>query len=279
MHDLAGRTAVITGGASGIGLGIAHALGRTGMRLVVADVEVSALERATRDLSARGAQVLPVVTDVADRDAVHALADAAATHYGAVDVLCSNAGVGTFPPVADATGADWDWLLSVNLGGMVNCLLAFLPPMRDRGEGHVVLTASIAGLAPLNMTLYSTTKYAIVGMGESLAQESDAYGYGVGVSILCPGGVATNFSTSARNRPGGGRAASYGTSTGSRSGSARVAGPYEPADPDAVGDDVRRAIERGDLYVLPHPHLAPVVAERAARLAGAFDAARREREI
>ena len=138
---------------------------------------------------------------------------------GRVDVLCSNAGVGVFPAIAEATASDWDWVMSVNLGGMINCLLAFLPRMAEQeGDKHIVLTASIAGLAPFSMTIYSTTKYAIVGMGESLAQESEANGYGIGVSILCPGGVDTNFGTSDRNRPDGltgAQVSPIGTSRGS----------------------------------------------------------------
>ena len=163
--------------------------------------------------------MLAVPANVADRDAVAALADAAFGEMGRVDVLCSNAGVGVFPAIAEATASDWDWVLSVNLGGMVNCLLAFLPRMAAQdGEKHIVLTASIAGLASFGMTIYSTTKYAIVGMGESLAQESEANGYGIGVSILCPGGVDTKFGTSDRNRPdgqAGGQVSPIGTSRGS----------------------------------------------------------------
>jgi len=140
------------------------------MHLVLADIEKEPLERVAAELATHRVRVLPVRTDVTDRDAVFALADTAYREMGTVDVLCSNAGVGSFPPIAYATGADWDWVLSVNIGGMVNCLLAFLPRMKDPdADAHVVLTASIAGLAPMNMTIYSTTKYAIVATPASTA--------------------------------------------------------------------------------------------------------------
>jgi len=260
---------VITGAASGIGLGIAHALGEVGMDLVLADIEDGPLATAVDAMGTYGTRALGVPTDVTDRAAVAALADAAYAATGRVDVLCSNAGVGAFPPIADATGTDWDWVLAVNVGGAVNCLLAFLPRMKEQaGEKHVVLTASIAGLAPLNMTIYATTKYAIVGMGESLAQESETYGYGIGVSILCPGGVATNFGTSDRNRPGG--PAGHQVSPEGRRGSNpdRV---HEAMDPGDVGACVREAIVDGDLYVVPHAYTREYVDSRHARLSAAFD--------
>src|SRR5262245_15301151 len=153
MDDLRGRTAVITGAASGIGAGIASALADAGMDLVLADIEPGPLARTADELAAAGVRTIAVPTDVSDRAArvalaaVRALPDAAYATTGQVDVLCSNAGVGAFPPIADATDSDWDWVLSVNLGGMVNCLLAFLPRMKEQdGDKHIVLTASIAGL-------------------------------------------------------------------------------------------------------------------------------------
>ena len=272
MKDLRGRTAVITGAASGIGLGIAHALGDAGMDLVVSDIERDPLDDAAKELSAYGTRILAVPTNVADRAAVAALADDAYGEMGRVDVLCSNAGVGVFPPIAEATASDWDWVMSVNLGGMVNCLLAFLPRMAEQeGEQHIVLTASIAGLVPFNMTIYSTTKYAIVGMGESLAQESEANGYGIGVSILCPGGVDTKFGTSNRNRPGG-PSGQQVSPTSSRRGSDpdRVQTAMDPRD---VGICVRDAILDGDLYIVPHPYTRALVEARAERLGAAYDKA------
>ncbi|MEX1007984.1 MAG: SDR family NAD(P)-dependent oxidoreductase [Acidimicrobiia bacterium] len=274
MKELRGRTAVITGAAGGIGAGIAHALGEAGMNLVLADIEADPLVKTTAEIDAYGVRTLAVPTDVADRGAVAALADAAHREMGRVDVLCSNAGVGAFPPIAEATASDWDWVMSVNLGGMINCLLAFLPRMKDQdGEKHIVLTASIAGLAPLNMTIYSTTKYAIVGMGESLAQESHANGYGIGVSVLCPGGVLTNFGTSDRNRPD---RANTGLSAPPRSERSRGSDPdskYVPMDPRDIGVEVRHAIVEGDLYIVPHAHTRDLVDARHARIVAAYDKA------
>ena len=141
----------------------------------------------------------------------------------------------------------------------------------QEGEKHIVLTASIAGLAPFNMTIYSTTKYAIVGMGESLAQESEANGYGIGVSILCPGGVDTNFGTSNRNRPGG-PSGQQVSPIGSRRGSDPDR-QYTTMEPRDVGLRVRSAIVDGDLYIVPHPYTRALVEARAARLSAAYDKA------
>jgi NAD(P)-dependent dehydrogenase (short-subunit alcohol dehydrogenase family) len=276
MQDLRGKTAVITGAASGIGAGIAYALAEAGVDLVLADIEPAPLTTTADELATLGVRTVAVPTDVADRAAIAALADAAYREFGRVDVLCSNAGVGAFPPIADATAADWDWVLSVNLGGAVNCLLAFLPRMRDAdGEHHIVLTASIAGLTPLNMTIYATTKYAIVGMGESLAQESAAHGYGIGVSILCPGGVETNFGTSDRNRPDQKGASNAAPPQTERSRGSDPEGRYAPMDPREVGRHVRDAILHDDLYVLTHAHTRELVDARHARIAEAFDRVRR----
>ena len=268
MDDLRGRTAVITGAASGIGAGIAHALAEAGIDLVLADVEAAPLDATAAELATYGVRVVPLRTDVADREAVAALADAAYDATGRVDVLCANAGVGAFPPVVDATGDDWDWVPSVNLGGTVNCLLAFLPRMREAQSGtHIVLTASIAGLVPVNITLYSTSKYALVGLGESLAQESATHGWGIGASILCPGGVATNFGTSDRNRPGGAAARESTTASGRGSDPARTVAPM---DPRAVGRRVRQAILDDQLFVLTHPHTRALVEARHQRLLDAY---------
>jgi NAD(P)-dependent dehydrogenase (short-subunit alcohol dehydrogenase family) len=240
------------------------------MDLVISDIERDPLDAAAKELSAYGTRVLTLSTNVADRDAVAALADAAFDEMGRVDLLCSNAGVGVFPAIAEATASDWDWVMSVNLGGMINCLLAFLPRMAAQdGEKHIVLTASIAGLAPFSMTIYSTTKYAIVGMGESLAQESEANGYGIGVSILCPGGVDTNFGTSDRNRPDGLTGAQV-----SPIGTARGSDPDRQQTsmvPGDVGICVRQAIIDGDLYIVPHAYTRALVEARFARLGAAYD--------
>ena len=161
-------------------------------------------------------------------------------------------------------------MLSVNLGGTVNCLLAFLPRMRAAdGATHLVLTASIAGLVPVNMTLYSTSKYALVGLGESLAQESAANDWGIGVTILCPGGVATNFGTSARNRPGGAPGGDTATVSGRGS---DPAGRVPAMDPREVGRRVRQAVLDDQLFVLTHAHTRALVEARHQRLLDAYEA-------
>src|SRR5262249_60418730 len=232
-------------------------------------VERGGLGRAGGELGSPGPPKGRMPPAVTAGDAVSALGDAAYAELGGVEVLSSNGGVGAFPPIADATAADWDWVTSVNLGGTINCLLAFLPRMKEQaGEKHVVLTASIAGLAPLGLTIYATTKYAIVGMGESLAQESETHGYGIGVSILCPGGVDTNFGSSDRNRPDGASGAQLAPTARRGSDPDRR---YPAMDPREVGVRVRDAIVDGDLYVVTHPHTRALGEDPSARLSAAYD--------
>ena len=213
IADLDGKVAVVTGGASGIGLGIARRLAAAGAQLVIGDVEVAALHRAADDLGA-----LAVQTDVRDRSSVQALADAAVQRFGTVNVVVNNAGVGPFGRIADLTEADWRWIIDVNLWGVVHGTGVFLPILQDApGGGHFVNTASMAGLRPgPNLGAYTVTKYGVVALTETLAIELAEDESQVGVTVLLPGPVHTNIGTSTRNRPAGpgGRARRRGSADG-----------------------------------------------------------------
>lgn len=201
MEQLEGRVAVITGGASGIGLGIARAFAGAGARLALFDVEERALAEAEAELSKRGAEVIAVRADVSDAASLDAAARQVEDRFGRVHVLCNNAGVLVQGPLAESSAADWRWLVGVNLFGVANGLARFLPGMRAHGEGgHVVNTSSVAGLLALpGLGIYSATKFAVLALSETLRAELAPDG--IGVSVLCPGGVRTRIHEAGRNRP------------------------------------------------------------------------------
>jgi NAD(P)-dependent dehydrogenase (short-subunit alcohol dehydrogenase family) len=197
-----GRVAVVTGAASGIGLGLSARFAAEGMSVVMADVEAHALHDAAGQLSARGATVLPVVTDVSSAPQVQALRDEAVAAFGAVHVLCNNAGVGgPTGPLWLVPGGDWEWVLGVNLGGVINGIGAFVPLLLEQDAAHIVNTASIFGVFAGALGPYGVSKHAVVALSETLHFQLRALGSRVRVSVLCPGAVRTNFGTSARNRP------------------------------------------------------------------------------
>jgi NAD(P)-dependent dehydrogenase (short-subunit alcohol dehydrogenase family) len=199
----AGRVAVVTGAASGIGFGLAERFAAEGMRVVMADVEEPALSKAAEKARASGASVLPVVTDVADRSAVDALRDAALSAYGAVHVVCNNAGVGgSHGPLWECPPAEWDWVLGVNLEGVMNGVRSFMPVLLEQDAGHLLNTSSIFGAFAGTLGPYGVSKHAVTALTETLYFNLRSLGVThVGVSVLCPGAVRTNFGTSSRNRP------------------------------------------------------------------------------
>jgi NAD(P)-dependent dehydrogenase (short-subunit alcohol dehydrogenase family) len=203
MQELTARVAVVTGAASGIGRGLAGRFAAEGMKVVLADVEERALSTAEAELSATGAEVLAVVTDVSSRAAVDALAAATAERFGGVHVLCNNAGVsGGMGPIWQTTDADWQWVLGVNLMGVVHGIQAFVPGMVAHGEpGHVVNTSSVLGLSSGGGSVYSVSKHAVTRLSEGLYHDLRAAEAPVGVSVLCPGMIATRIVTADRNRP------------------------------------------------------------------------------
>jgi len=203
ITELGGRVAVVTGAASGLGLALAERFAAEGMRLVLADVETTALESAVNRLVEAGATAIGVPTDVTDAEAVDDLARAAVDAFGTAHVVCNNAGVGGHHyPTWEAPLPYWDWVLSVSLGGVVHGVRSFLPMLLAQGEGHVVNTASVGGLVPVPYSApYAAAKHAVVGLSGSLYGELAAMDSPVRVSVLCPGAMATGFTASDRNWP------------------------------------------------------------------------------
>jgi len=202
MQELNGRVAVVTGGASGIGFGLASAFAAEGMKVVIGDIEEPALGDAVAKLEADGAEVLGVRTDVSDDASVAALAAAAVDRFGAIHVACNNAGVGGGGLSWEVPLSTWEWVLGVNMWGVIHGIRAFAPIIMQQDEGHIVNTASIAGLAagPF-MGPYNASKHAVVALSETLFHEMAMTAPQVKVSVLCPGWVRTRIADSARNRP------------------------------------------------------------------------------
>ena len=271
MEQLQDKVAFITGAASGIGLGIAGACVGAGMKVVMADVRREPLESAAASLASGGAVVLPLLLDVADRGEWSACADRVRRELGGVDLLCSNAGVNFVGPTHEATYEDWDFALGVNLGGAINAVRTFAAAMASSGRGgHIVITASVSGLfAGSGVGVYVTSKFALVGLAESL--RADLLQFGVGVSVLCPGPVQSElFESTQQVRPA--QFAATGSKPLLPPGVARGDTPiFRTALTAAeVGEQVLRGVRRNDLYILTHPEIRPVLDARAAALLAAL---------
>ncbi len=265
MREFRGRVAVVTGAASGIGRAMAGRFAREGMRIVLADVEQAALDRAERELSDGGAEMLAVRVDVSKPEQVQELARRTVEWFGGVHVVCNNAGVGGGGAVWQQPLDDWRWVLGVNLWGVIHGVHAFVPIMLERGEeGHIVNTASMAGLlAGPGMGSYNVSKFGVVALSETLHHELKAAGGKVKVSVLCPGWVNTQIDNSGRNRPDGPLPP---PAEGSPEAAMRLmmrrlleAG----LDPDVVADHVFDAIQDERFYILTHREYEAAIRARA----------------
>ncbi len=268
MKDLGGKVAVITGGASGIGFATARALAAEGMKLVLADIEPATLEKAVAELSADGAAVIGVETDVGELAQVEALAEMTFSQFGAAHVLFNNAGVAVFGPVHEMTHADWEWILKVDLWGVIHGVETFLPRMIEQNQGgHIVNTASFAGLvANQGLSVYCVAKYGVVALSECLAR--DVHEYGIGSSVLCPMVVATNINRSARNRPAefGGSERDLDVSPEQEK---KMRGRVIPVEGVAI--KVVNAIRNDELYIVTHEESREFIRRRFERIDKAFD--------
>jgi len=268
MELKAGKVAVVTGAASGIGFALAERFARDGMDVVLADVDEPALHRAADRIGALGVRTLAVATDVSDGTAVEALATAAVERFGAVHVVCNNAGVASWADPWFGPSSAWTWVLGVNLWGVIHGVRTFLPILIRQGEGHIVNTASIAGLMPGTGPMYSATKHAVVALTEELFTTMHVAGLPIGVSVLCPGWVRTAITDAERNWPAGlGEAPPPSVASG-------VLMPHlqravdEGTPPAVVADLVAEAIAENRFWILTHPEWVELAARRWERIAG-----------
>jgi len=262
------KTAVITGAASGIGLALAQALARQGAHLMLADLDAENLNTAVHQLRALGARVEAMTVDVSRREEMLRLGDQAFGHFGQVHLLCNNAGVATGGPLHTARTEDWQWVLGVNLWGVIHGIEAFVSRMVAQGvPAHVVNTASMAGLiASGGMGIYNTSKAAVVSLSETLHR--DLKGTGVGVSVLCPMGVKTRIIESERSRP------EWAAAPGRSEPPPPLVGRW--IDPDGVAERVLQAVTGGELYILTHYEGREFWERRAARITQGFPPPPRE---
>jgi NAD(P)-dependent dehydrogenase (short-subunit alcohol dehydrogenase family) len=248
-----GRVAVVTGAASGIGLALAQRFAAEGMKVVMADVEAAALDRAAATVRATAPAVLATRVDVSRAEDVERLAGETYAAFGAAHVVCNNAGVAVIGAIHEHTLADWQWVLGVNLWGVIHGVRAFVPRMlADGDEGHIVNTASMAGLttAPF-MSVYDVTKHGVVALSESMYKEFEMTGAPLGVSVVCPGLIDTNITRSSRNRPAelaeegkaGPMAQAFGQGLADR-----LTTGYPPSE---VAEQVVRGIRNRRFYIVP----------------------------
>jgi len=267
MADVKGKTAFITGGANGIGLGIARALVRAGANVVIADIREASLAEAKASLGADD-QVETVQLDVTDRAGFARAADQAEARFGKIHMLIGNAGIGVMGPVLDARYDDWDWGLGVNLGGVINGLVTILPRIKRHGEGgQIVTTSSQSALIPISFSaIYTASKAAILGLSEAIRGELAAEN--IGVSAFMPGPVQSNISQSGELRPD-----QYKQDSGYKAREEDLQKrPNSPLwmEADEVGERVLAGIRNNDLYILTHPEFAAGMRTRFDAIMASF---------
>ena len=266
MQNLPGKTAFVTGGASGIGLGIAKALLGAGMNVVIADIREDHLAAATAELGTPE-RVLALKLDVTDRAAYARAADAAEARFRRIHILCNNAGVAVVGPTELATFADWDWVLGVNLGGTVNGIVTILPRMKRHGEGgHIVNTASMSGLVPHpGATIYGTSKGAVVAMIECMRAELEPHG--IICSAFCPGAVQSNIAEAGKTRPAALAETGYAEADKRRQQNTSFFHLFRTKE--EIGQRVLQGILNDELFIMTHSEFRQGVEERAQAMVAA----------
>lgn len=260
-----GKTAVVTGGASGIGQAIAQHLAAAGARVVIADIEEPAIAETVVGINTAGGTALGVPTDVSDEDAMLNLRTVTEAEFGPADLLFLNAGVGGGGPLWESTTADWKWTLGVNLWGVIHGITTFVPGMVERNSGHVVNTASIAGLTSYpRMGIYNVTKHGVVTLSETLYHDLQEAGSAVGVSVLCPGFVKTQIMSSERNRPEELRTPLIPEDEEEQAAMSEAAAAiYDAAlEASVVAQQVTDAIEANRFWILTDDVFSPAIALR-----------------
>jgi NAD(P)-dependent dehydrogenase (short-subunit alcohol dehydrogenase family) len=261
--EVDGKTAVVTGAASGIGRGIVRCLAGQGMNVVLADIEQAPMDEVVAELAARGTAAIGVRTDVSKLDQVEALAAAALDRFGAVHVLCNNAGVGVSNPVGATSMEDWRWTLDIDLWGPIHGVHVFLPIMEGQGEGHINSTASMAGLyAGASLGAYNVAKHGVVALMSSLERDLRLARSPVRASVLCPGPINTNIVDSERNRTADSAAQHVATEFGKKFWDMLTKSLSEGMNPDDVGPMVLDAVVNEKFWVLTHPELASWVTKQ-----------------
>ena len=270
MQDLEGKVAFVTGGASGIGLGIVKRFVDAGMKVVMADVRQDNIDKALEYFEGKQQvrAVHAIRLDVTDRDAVTRAAEETKARFDKVHVLFNNAGMGVGGPIKDARYADWDWGLGVMVGGVVNGITTFLPHILEHGEGgHILTTSSMSAVIPIpGSAIYTTCKAAVIGLSESIRPE--LAGDNIGVSVFCPGPVQSNIQESGKTRP-----EHLKKDSGYSEREAQLAKrPISPLWMDAYecGQRILKGIRRNDLYILTHPEFTPGAREHYEALLSSF---------
>ena len=266
--DLHGGAALITGGGSGIGRGIALACADEGMNVIVADIEADAAQAVADELAQKEVRSLAVQLDVSNRDALEALAERVYDEFGELRLLCNNAGVLTSRPLDQATRADWEWTFAVNLYGVVDGVDVFLPRLRaQEGPAHILITASVAGLRPnesIPVGVYSASKHACLAYAEVLHDELAPDG--IGVSALCPGGVRTKIGVAERNRP-----ESFGGPSLEPAFAGADTGAFIAMPPEEAGRIALRGVKANRRLILTHPDTRAEIEARYQRIMDDYD--------
>jgi NAD(P)-dependent dehydrogenase (short-subunit alcohol dehydrogenase family) len=269
MKDLNGRVAVVTGAASGIGKATATRLAEEGMKVVLSDIEEAALEKAVQELKDRNFEVIGVPTDVSRNEAIEALAEETMSTFGAVNVVHNNAGVVVSGPIEELSLSDWEWVLGVDLWSVIYGVRTFLPLIKETGDGHIVNTASTAGLqASGSIAPYNVAKFGVVGLTETLRVELDDANCGVSASVLCPGAINTQIVMSKRNRDP--ESAQDHKASAQEEAFEKNAGALlaqQGKDPSEVAGMIVNAIVKDEFWILTHDDWKNVLQERVAAIA------------